>query len=65
MPNREMDTGNIYTAPKMANYIINLIRGHKRLTFLKIPKFGVWQAIILTLAGFVGGKPSFRIAKYI
>ena len=32
-----------------------LDREHKRKTFDQIPKFGVWQAVVLLAAGFLGG----------
>ena len=30
-------------------------REHKRKTFDQIPKFGVWQAVVLLAVGFLGG----------
>jgi hypothetical protein len=30
-------------------------RQHKRTTYDSIPYFGVWQAVVLTVTGFIGG----------
>ena len=34
---------------------LTYFRQHKRITFDSIPMFGIWQAGVLSLTGFLGG----------
>ena len=36
-------------------FFINFLREHKRVTYDSIQNFGIWQALVLTLTGFIGG----------
>jgi len=43
----------IFFSFAFALFLLN--REHKRKTFDQIPNFGVWQAVVLVVVGFVGG----------
>ena len=36
-------------------FSINSPREHKRVTYDSIQNFGIWQALVLTFTGFIGG----------
>eukprot|EP00095_Tigriopus_kingsejongensis_P010879 maker-scaffold86_size395752-snap-gene-1.12 protein:Tk10879 transcript:maker-scaffold86_size395752-snap-gene-1.12-mRNA-1 annotation:"hypothetical protein Y032_0347g3155" len=52
-PTKKLGFVCIWFSFAFALYLLN--REHKRKTFDLIPNFGIWQAIVLTLTGCVGG----------
>eukprot|EP00095_Tigriopus_kingsejongensis_P010878 maker-scaffold86_size395752-snap-gene-1.13 protein:Tk10878 transcript:maker-scaffold86_size395752-snap-gene-1.13-mRNA-1 annotation:"Protein C15A11.4" len=52
-PTKKLGFVCIWFSFAFALYLLN--RQHKRKTFSCIPNFGIWQAIVLTLTGCVGG----------
>jgi len=52
-PQKKLGFVTIWFSFAFALFLLN--REHKRKTFDEIPNFGLWQGIVLTIAGFFGG----------
>jgi len=52
-PQKKLGFVCIWFSFAFALFLLN--REHKRKTFDQIPKFGVWQAVVLLAVGFLGG----------
>jgi len=52
-PTKKLGFVCIWFSFAFALFLLN--RQHKRRTFDSVPNFGIWQGIVLTLTGFLGG----------